>query len=97
MRGMGTLRHVLAGLTAPGKAGIWLGGPEVYRPLAEADFDWKAGQPYQLKAVARGAKTELFIDGQKIAEAEVPYTHGMYGLALPGVGEAIFEDFRVGK
>lgn len=97
VRGMGTLRHVLAGLTAPGKAGIWLGGPEGYRPLAEADFDWKAGQPYQLKAVARGAKTELFIDGQKIAEAEVPYTHGMYGLALPGVGEAIFEDFRVGK
>ena len=97
VRGMGTLRHVLAGLTAPGKAGIWLGGPEGYRPLAEADFDWKAGQPYQLKAVARGAKTELFIDGQKIAEAEVPYSHGMYGLALPGAGEAIFEDFRVGK
>lgn len=31
VRGMGTLRHVLAGLTAPGKAGIWLGGPEGYR------------------------------------------------------------------
>ena len=76
---------------------LLMGGPEGYRPLAEADFDWKAGQPYQLKAVARGAKTELFIDEQKISEAEVPYSHGMYGLALPGAGEAIFEDFRVGK
>ena len=96
VRGMGTLRHVLAGLTTPGKAEILLGGPAGYQPLAETAFAWKPGQGYELKAVARGKSVELFIDGQKAAEAEVPYDHGMYGLALPGAGEALFENFSVG-
>lgn len=97
VRGMGTLRHVLAGLTEPGKAGILLGGPEGYRPLAEMSFDWQPGQSYELKAAARGQNVALWIDGQKIAEEKVPYDHGMYGMALPGAGEALFRGMRVEK
>lgn len=97
VRGMGTLRHVLAGLTEPGKAGILLGGPEGYRPLAEMSFDWQPGQSYELKAAARGQSVALWIDGQKIAEEKVPYDHGMYGMALPGAGEALFRGLRVEK
>ena len=97
VRGMGTLRHVLAGLIAPGKAGILLGGPDGYQPLAEMPLDWKPGQCCELKAAVQDKNVALFIDGQKRVEAEVPYDHGMYGLALPGAGEALFEDFRVGR
>ena len=97
VRGMGTLRHVLAGLTEPGKAGILLGGPEGYRPLAEMSFDWQPGQSYELKAAARGQNVALWIDGQKIAEEKVPYDHGMYGMALPVAGEALFRGLRVEK
>lgn len=97
VRGMGTLRHVLAGLTEPGKAGILLGGPEGYRPLAEVAFEWQPGQSYELKAAARGQNVALWIDGQKIAEEKVPYDHGMYGMALPGAGEALFRGMRVEK
>ena len=97
VRGMGTLRHVLAGLTEPGKAGILLGGPEGYRPLAEMSFDWQPGQSYELKAAARGQSVALWIDGQKIAEEKVPYDHGMYGMALPWAGEALFRGVRVEK
>lgn len=97
VRGMGTLRHVLAGLTEPGKAGILLGGPEGYRPLAEMSFDWQPGQSYELKAAARGQNVALWIDGQKIAEEKVPYDHGMYGMALPVAGEALFRGMRVEK
>ena len=97
VRGMGTLRHVLAGLTEPGKAGILLGGPEGYRPLAEMSFDWQPGQSYELKAAARGQNVALWIDGQKIAEEKVPYDHGMYGMALPGAGETLFRGLRVEK
>lgn len=97
VRGMGTLRHVLAGLTEPGKAGILLGGPEGYRSLAEMSFDWQPGQSYELKAAARGQNVALWIDGQKIAEEKVPYDHGMYGMALPGAGEALFRGLRVEK
>lgn len=97
VRGMGTLRHVLAGLTEPGKAGILLGGPEGYRSLAEMSFDWQPGQSYELKAAARGQNVALWIDGQKIAEEKVPYDHGMYGMALPGAGEALFRGMRVEK
>lgn len=97
VRGMGTLRHVLAGLTEPGKAGILLGGPEGYRPMAEMSFDWQPGQSYELKAAARGQNVALWIDGQKIAEEKVPYDHGMYGMALPGAGEALFRGLRVEK
>lgn len=97
VRGMGTLRHVLAGLTEPGKAGILLGGPEGYRPMAEMSFDWQPGQSYELKAAARGQNVALWIDGQKIAEEKVPYDHGMYGMALPGAGEALFRGMRVEK
>ena len=97
VRGMGTLRHVLAGLTEPGKAGILLGVPEGYRPLAEVAFDWQPGQSYELKAAARGQNVALWIDGQKIAEEKVPYDHGMYGMALPGAGETLFRGLRVEK
>ena len=97
VRGMGTLRHVLAGLTEPGKAGILLGGPEGYRPLAEVAFEWQPGQSYELKAAARGQNVALWIDGQKIAEEKVPYDHGMYGMALPVAGEALFRGLRVEK
>lgn len=97
VRGMGTLRHVLAGLTEPGKAGILLGGPEGYRSLAEVAFDWQPGQSYELKAAARGQNVALWIDGQKIAEEKVPYDHGMYGMALPGAGKALFRGLRVEK
>ena len=97
VRGMGTLRHVLAGLTEPGKAGILLGGPEGYRSLAEMSFDWQPGQSYELKAAARGQNVALWIDGQKIAEEKVPYDHGMYGMALPGAGETLFRGLRVEK
>ena len=97
VRGMGTLRHVLAGLTELGKAGILLGGPEGYRPLAEVAFEWQPGQSYELKAAARGQNVALWIDGQKIAEEKVPYDHGMYGMALPGAGEALFRGMRVEK
>lgn len=97
VRGMGTLRHVLAGLTEPGKAGILLGGPEGYRPMAEMSFDWQPGQSYELKAAARGQNVALWIDGQKIAEEKVPYDHGMYGMALPGAGETLFRGMRVEK
>ena len=97
VRGMGTLRHVLAGLTEPGKAGILLGGPEGYRTLAEVAFEWQPGQSYELKAAARGQNVALWIDGQKIAEEKVPYDHGMYGMALPGAGEALFRGLRVEK
>lgn len=97
VRGMGTLRHVLAGLTEPGKAGILLGGLEGYRPLAEMSFDWQPGQSYELKAAARGQNVALWIDGQKIAEEKVPYDHGMYGMALPVAGEALFRGLRVEK
>ena len=97
VRGMGTLRHVLAGLTEPGKAGILLGGPEGYRPMAEMSFDWQPGQSYELKAAARGQNVALWIDGQKIAEEKVPYDHGMYGMALPGAGKALFRGMRVEK
>ena len=97
VRGMGTLRHVLAGLTELGKAGILLGGPEGYRPLAEVAFEWQPGQSYELKAAARGQNVALWIDGQKIAEEKVPYDHGMYGMALPVAGEALFRGLRVEK
>lgn len=77
--------------------GILLGTPDGYRTLTQKAFDWKHKSTYELKATAQGKTVTLFIDGQKMAEAEVPYEYGMYGVALPSAGEALFGQFRVGE
>lgn len=95
VRALGTLRHVLAGFTAPGKAGIRQGSRQGYATLCQADFPWEAGRTYRLSAAAEGENVALFIDGKEVCRAKVGYDHGMFGLALPGNGEAVFENLEV--
>lgn len=95
VRGLGTVRHVVAGLTAPNRAGILAGHMGGYTPLMEVDFPWEEGRTYNMTAEAAGDTVTLSIDGMIVATASVPYHHGMYGMALPIAGKASFTQMQV--
>lgn len=97
VRGLGTLRHVLVGFIEPGKAGILLGKRGCYATLCNADFPWEPHRTYVLTAIAKGDTVSLSIDGQVILHAQVPYGHGMFGMALPRAGEAFFASMTVNE
>lgn len=96
LRGLGTARHVMAGLLPGGKAGVWVGSMGGYKALAEVDFAWETGKTYALRAEAKGDCVTLWIDGAEIASAKgIPYPNGMVGMGMPVAGEAAFTSMRV--
>jgi len=81
VRAQGIERHYWLGLSERGTVSIRK-NDFGWTELASADFPWEPGRTYVLKAVARGDKLELYVDGRLVAEAEDGrYGRGMYGIA----------------
>lgn len=95
VRALGTVRHVLAGFSQPGKVAVLQSGLGGYTVLAEDTLNWRAGQRYRLKVLVEGDSLRLWVDDACVLKTRIPFDHGMVGVGLPDAGEALFGPVHV--
>ncbi|HUX22763.1 MAG TPA: ADP-ribosylglycohydrolase family protein, partial [Spirochaetia bacterium] len=78
-RAKGAQMGYVAGLTEPGKAGLFVNSDGL-ATLAECDFDWAEGERYEVSVSVEGERINLSINGRKLFDiTDGSFRHGMVG------------------
>lgn len=92
-RALGAKRFYAAGFGEAGKAVI-LKNDFGFTTLAECDFDWKAGETYQVELRLEDRSLQLSINGDCVLSIQdSSFDHGMFGCGSCAMGRTAFGNF----
>lgn len=92
-RALGAKRFYAAGFGEAGKAVI-LKNDFGFTTLAECDFDWKAGETYQVELRLEDRSLQLSINGDCVLSVQdSSFDHGMFGCGSCAMGRTAFGNF----
>ncbi len=95
IRAQGAARAYYVGFTKSGKLGAYkdIHGLSL---IKEVDFTWEHDREYEVKAIAKGAQIEVFVEGKLVLTFEDDsFAYGMYGMARLSMGRTAFGNFEI--